>query len=203
MFQMSSSLNTFTKLNKITAHFFEFIPKPSQYNDSTFIISSDYNEGVNYIMIPGIYQYNINNNKIDLIDNPHFRPSCHGQFIDIENDTFYVFNDIYSIFCALNLKTKKIIYDKFNKKYNCSNYPSTIHIPSPINQIHILDSNGDHFKFKCNNNKLIKLNKLKYNNIIENAKILYIESTKKLMIIGGHFNNECYCCCSWFINNFY
>ena len=105
---MASSPQIFTKLEEIKSTFNYYIPKPSYYQNnkqqSNIIISTHHQENDNKA---GIYSYNIDTNTINIIHKYHknFKPEYHGQFLDTQNNIFYVFGGLNDdVFDLLNME---------------------------------------------------------------------------------------------------
>ena len=101
-----------------------------------------------------------------------------------KNDTLYIVGGWENVFNSFDLKKKEMNNNDITK-VNCGSYSTTAYIPSPVNEIHIMDY-YQHFKFKINNKNVIKVNNDKLNEQIKYPKIIYIESQKQLFIFGGY-----------------
>ena len=125
---MACSSEIFNKLEKIKSTFNYYIPKPSYYQNnkqqSNIIISTHHQENNNKA---GIYSYNIDTNTINIIHKYHknFNPYNHGQFLDTQNNIFYVFrgwND--DVFGSLNMENMHFNHNKTNIICKCGTFPS-------------------------------------------------------------------------------
>eukprot|EP01084_Bolivina_argentea_P223796 378584_1 len=100
---MSIVQDSFKQLQVLPLECDGYHPKPLYYphDSNTVIISTDSRENN-----PGIFKYNINTNKLELI---HKYDKCqtmhHGHFIDYKNEILYIFGGSYNTFNAFNLKT--------------------------------------------------------------------------------------------------
>ena len=193
---MTSFATNFIKLDKLKLSSVanSVCTKPSYYHNKDCFIIATHSEN----NVPGIYKYNINTNKINLIykyEDMNFRRMGYGQCIN--EDILYVFGGYCSSrqFFSFNLKTKEISYDKSNELHKCDLFPETVNITSPINEIHIIDNDSQHFKFKNDDKSIIRLNnqKLKKEKI-SSPKLLYIESRKQLFLLGGYQNDKILYC---------
>eukprot|EP01084_Bolivina_argentea_P268587 456252_1 len=125
------------------------IPKPSYHptDKNCIVISTDYEEQQ---IISGIHKYNMVTNESQIIHeyDDTLKPEEHGQFIDPSNNTLLIYGGIYNTFKTFDLNTNQIkqINDKniISKCYYC---PQNTFIPSPVNEIHILDYQCNHYKF--------------------------------------------------------
>eukprot|EP01084_Bolivina_argentea_P119945 212650_1 len=129
----------FTQSPIITLH--QYIPKPSYdpSNKNCIIICTDYAEDET---TPGIYKCNLVSNESQIIYkyDKAFDPDCHGQFIDISNNTLIVYGGRNKTFKIFDLNTNQIkqINDKnIISKTKCGYFPQNTLIAS-INEIHIL-----------------------------------------------------------------
>eukprot|EP01084_Bolivina_argentea_P119946 212652_1 len=118
-----------------------YIPKPSYdpTNRNCIIICTDYED---VQTTPGIYKYDIIKNESQIIHKykDTFYPDCHGQFIDISNNTLIVYGGRNKTFKIFDLNTNQIkqINDKnIISKTKCGYFPQNTLIAS-INEIHIL-----------------------------------------------------------------
>ena len=149
---MSEELGPFQELDQITFHRHCYMPKPSLHPSKTNCILI----GVSQERKPAIFQYNLNNNKMEIIASYDDLDESetfdylinHNQFLDTKNNQLYLFRAGFLITYDINDKT-------FNKKpadtvcvdsYNCN----CIDIRSSgLDEIHIL-RHSEHFKFDCN-----------------------------------------------------
>eukprot|EP01084_Bolivina_argentea_P132902 234522_1 len=180
--------STFIKSIKLPITCDRYIPKPSQdpTNKNCIIISTDYEE---YQTPPGIYKHNLvlNDSQIIYKYNNTFEPNGHGQCIATSNNTLILYggcNNTFKIF-DLNTNQMKQINDK-NIISKCGWAPQNIFIPSPINEIHILDRYCEHYQFNITNKETIKIEtnaELRLHNI-KHPKLLYIKLLNKLYVFG-------------------
>eukprot|EP01084_Bolivina_argentea_P132900 234520_1 len=184
----SSCMNLFIKLAKLPMSFGSSIVKPAYdpTNKNCIIISTHCNE---YQTTTGIHKYDMVSNKSEIIYkyDGTFTPLCHGQFIDASNNTLILYggcNNTFKIF-DLNTNQMKQINDK-NIISKCGWAPQNIFIPSPINEIHILDRYCEHYQFNITNKETIKIEtnaELRLHNI-KHPKLLYIKLLNKLYVFG-------------------
>ena len=117
----------------------------------------------------------------------------HTQFIDSDNNILYLFGDNTNEMCSINLKTKKIINTeattKLSKLVKVELSAAFVHIPHPLNQVHIID---DQYYWKVDvKNKIVnKKDRGSKLACCSNPNLLYIPSRKKLMIFGSYKNNK-------------
>eukprot|EP01084_Bolivina_argentea_P188121 323924_1 len=176
-------------ISQIINLFHYFIPKPLYHpsNKDCVIISTDYEE--NYIT-PGIYIYNIVQNEFQIIhkyNNTNYSEK-HGQFIDPSNHTLILYGGKYDTFKIFDLNTNRMkpINDK-NIISKCSYWPQNAFIPSPINHIHMLDKDCNHYKLNIRNKETIEIetnSELKSHHI-QYPKLLYIKLFQQLYVFGG------------------
>eukprot|EP01084_Bolivina_argentea_P263686 446389_1 len=101
---------------------------------------------------PGIYKYNIETNESQMIYkyNNTFNPAYHGQFIDPSNNTVILFGGNYNTFQVFDLNINQMIQKHHpNILSTLGGFPQIAFIPSPINNIHILNTQYkfNHYKF--------------------------------------------------------
>eukprot|EP01084_Bolivina_argentea_P104175 186561_1 len=157
--------NIFDKA-KCKQKFNYWVPKPSDHaqNQDVVIISTDYEEDS-----PGIYECNLRKNTLKKIYTyKHgFEILNHGQFIDSQNGSLYIFGeDTLGIF-DLNTKEMNINTKSPLRDCNKNECPDSTYIPSPINEYHILTKHATHYIMDMNNKNINKMiiNKFEDNNI--------------------------------------
>eukprot|EP01084_Bolivina_argentea_P064465 117575_1 len=149
----SNSPATFLKL-KCAQTFRLYFPKPSHHpkNKDVVRISTHYLEGNK----KGIYEHNMKNNTFNKIYSYEqgFKPSYHGQFIDSKNELLYIFGlETFGIF---DLNTNVMNANTKNTLGDCSEFPKSTYIPSPINELHIL-ADSIHYIMDMNNKNINKM----------------------------------------------
>eukprot|EP01084_Bolivina_argentea_P132903 234523_1 len=149
--------STFIKSIKLPITCDRYIPKPSQdpTNKNCIIISTDYEE---YQTPPGIYKHNLvlNDSQIIYKYNNTFEPNGHGQCIATSNNTLILYGGCNNTFKIFDLNTNQIkqTNDK-NVLSKCGFRPHNAFIPSPANQIQILDKNCNHYQYDITNKETI------------------------------------------------
>eukprot|EP01084_Bolivina_argentea_P293052 503972_1 len=186
----------FTKCYQLQISCCYYIPKPSYdpTNKNCIVISTHYFESRT---TGGIYRYNIVTNDSEIICNYKsntFYPVYHSQFINPSNNTLILFGGINNTFEQFDLNTNKMIIKQTNHKNMLSERDDNSQcafIPSPINEIHVLN-NCQHFKFDIINKQTVEIkpdSELRLHNIF-NSKLLYIKLYNKLFVFGGNYNNK-------------
>ncbi len=167
-------------------------PIPDSFDTDCIIISTDYQERST---TPGIYNYNTRTNKLEIIykydEHGTFQGENHGQFVDPSNNSLILYGGTYQIFQTFDFNTKNI---KPNQTTNiiskCHFRPQHAYIPAPMNQIHIMDYDCNHFIFDITNKETTKAktnSELKLHDIWS-PKLVFIKS--QLFIFGGDDNNK-------------
>ena len=190
------SCSPFLELDKIPIKFNCYVPKPSYYNKTVFI-STGFNE---YCCDAGIYEYDIELNKINLIHkynhDTNIKLHCHGQFIDKQNNLMHIFGGNDHGYLCLDLSTKKILNNntKSNRLSIIGDFSVCCYISNPkINQFCIMDEHGM-YKYMNDKNKVIFTNESISTSTfnIPWPKVIYIPFKKELMILGGNYNDKIY-----------
>eukprot|EP01084_Bolivina_argentea_P077479 140525_1 len=152
-------MSSFTKLDPLGISVRHYIPKPvyDLTDNNCIIISTDYEENQT---TAGIHKYNMQTNELQTIykyDNA-LKPEFYGQFIDPSNGTLILFGGSCDIFEVFDLRTNKMKQKNGTNNIlsKCGDFPQNTFIPSPMNQIHILDNSCNHFKFDITNKETIE-----------------------------------------------
>eukprot|EP01084_Bolivina_argentea_P318420 552199_1 len=182
----------FKLLDKFPLQCLDYIPKLSFYpkNSDSIIISTSW---------AGVFKYNLHNNNLEnILEYVDIEPTQYvhdyGQFIDYTNDTLHIFgyDDLH---IAIDLKTKTITNKQsviFHGDAKCAQMQI-----ANENQIHILSFyDHHHLKFDCRNEIITNINS--NTDVLDNdktyPKLLYVEATKQLMILGGDEFDDIYYC---------
>eukprot|EP01084_Bolivina_argentea_P029098 54015_1 len=182
---MSSSV--FQCSTDLSFEFNYFVPAPVNHPilPNCVIFATDYDDN---LIIPGIYQYNLETNESLLIYKykSDFKLEFHGQCIDAANNLLYLFgnNGVFSVF---NLQSKTIKHcDKNLYVENGIHYPASAYIPSPLNELHILLFRS-YYIFETPTESLKKSkNNLSFNITISN--LVYIPFKEQLMGFSAQMN---------------
>ena len=156
----------FQKLEPLPIEFAFYLPRPCQYpQDSNCVIISTSSSEDN----AGIYAYNMDSNEIDLLHeySGHSSYSEHGQFIDYKNEILLLLGGDGSAFDKYNLITNTMT-----------------------------DKNDDNDEYKPTDDlysKAVQISESRVYYLISKI-IIYISSTKQLMIPGGDDNDKIYVC---------
>eukprot|EP01084_Bolivina_argentea_P057641 105294_1 len=192
---MSTAQKGFTVSAKLPLKLSYYFRKPSHYssNSNSIVISTNYIDSN-----PGIFEYNLDSNKLELLQKYNSitnKPEEHGQFIDDKNGKLYIFGGDNDSFFTLDLNKKIMVEGEHNDDFNeeikrCSIYPNAVSVSSPSTncKVHILAKNGMHFIFDCKENVFTKIDNDPFD--VSFSKLLYNESTKKLFILGGNYNDS-------------
>eukprot|EP01084_Bolivina_argentea_P304305 525489_1 len=186
-----STEDGFKKLHTLPLQCNYYYPKPLFYvQNSNEIIISTRNDEDN----AGIYKYNMNTNKIELVHKYDSTMSdITSHFIDYKNEILYTFGGYYNTFNAFNLKTN-IMNTLANNKPGI--YAKSVAIPS-ANEIHILKDYKNHFIFDFNNKMFTEIDcnrDVLLDSKINNLKLIYCEYNNQLMIFGGDNNDKIFYC---------
>eukprot|EP01084_Bolivina_argentea_P268588 456253_1 len=184
------------------------IPKPSYHptDKNCIVISTDYEEQQ---IISGIHKYNMVTNESQIIHeyDDTLKPEEHGQFIDPSNNTLLIYGGIYNTFKTFDLNTNQMKLEQYkNTLCECNRRSRVTFIPPPINQIHVLNYECEHFIFDITNKQTTKVGTdvdLQSHHI-RNPKLLFIEPCKTIFIFGADYNDTIFeynnNTCKWNIN---
>ena len=173
--------------------FSKYLADPSYYTDGNqefiLIATKSYDSESK---AAGIYQYNLNTQEIKLLyeyEQGDYDFVSHGQFVDAENDTFYIFGGNYNLFLKFDLKTKNKpqFIDTIKIPDGCKYLSSIAYINTPTaRHIHII--NNGHYKYDVQKEQFIRC-KIFIDEVNKNCSdIFYNELNDKLMMIcpNGH-----------------
>eukprot|EP01084_Bolivina_argentea_P073888 134059_1 len=168
-----------------------WIPKPLYHptNKNCIIISTHWNERR---ITPAIYKYDVQTNEPQIIykyklyngsnsyqDQDTF--GYHGQVVDTPNNTLILYGSGHFKIFDLNTNRMTQINDK-NMHNRCNlNYLQNAFIPSPMNEIHVLDLRCRHCIFTINKETI----EIQANSELEpqiprgGGKLLYVKLLKK------------------------
>ena len=179
----------FQRLKDITLSFKIIMTKPCiDPKDPCSIIIASHGAEAN----KGIFRFNINKNKMHRIykyDDFDEISMVQGQFIDPKNEILYLLSNGHSSFIPFNLNKKEIESFKSNHVKINGYLSSTIYLPSPMEQIHFSDGDGNHFRYSIKYKTIqqsLSLSKL------EGRQFLYVPSKGQLMNFGKNKILNCF-----------
>ena len=174
---MLSSQTELTKLSKLQKLGY-YIPHPCHKNnkqESMVIISTHSYEDA---MIPGVYEYNLETNKLKLLCEyqSYMEINDHTQFIDHENESLYIITTEQPHY-VFNLKTNKF-EKEFYIKCDMNSYLRSIKV---FKNVYFMDKKK-YIKFNICSKKIEKKTKLKeiMNFDMEYPKHIFISSKKSI-----------------------
>eukprot|EP01084_Bolivina_argentea_P023391 43625_1 len=180
---------------KLSLQFQYHVPKPLIYpkNGNSIIISTDSDE-----KYPGIYKYDLDNNTFKLLhtydDDQFYRAEEHGQFIDYTNHQLCIFGGTVTASLFLDLITKTIRCNLNTFDDYLGGFTSAINIPSTNEQIYIFaPSENNHIIFDCKQQTELEID-VNLSTDLTYGKLLYIESTSELMILGQDKRKDIWKC---------
>eukprot|EP01084_Bolivina_argentea_P189505 325879_1 len=178
----------------------DYIPKPSIHpnNNDVVILSTDSYDGPSKITekTGGVYEYNLKTSELNSICNcssEMFSMHDHGQFIDTQTQTLYIFGQ--DSVATLDLKSNDLVLKNSNDQNPiryCSNLPRPAYIPPPIHECHILNHDM-HYKMDMKTKKVDKMKISEFKNI-KYPKLIYIESKKQLFSFGADKSDKIWYC---------
>ena len=136
----------------------------------------------------GCYKYNPNSNKLELMTKytsfTHHHMSIDTQFMDIMNDTLYLFSSDAE-YLGFNIKTKRTCEGRNGPVEQIGvsgDFPKAFYVEeSLIKEMHVLGK-WRHCKFDYVTREFTEIC---YNNYVDYPKLLYNPLFKQLMILGG------------------
>ena len=200
--KMVSKQDPFTQLSAPLLTVESYAAHPQYYvsksNDDMIIFGTDTDDKESS---PGIIMFNLNNSTYLKIDYPSTTlqtlgiPMFPGNAFDSKRNKLYVFNGYHKYFISCVVDTYQTNHIKLGDRFNVAGWTKALYIPDPIDEIHLFESSR-HFRFDTNKDEMTKCGT--FNSLGRNAvrfvNPIYIQSLQRLMLFGGNWNQEIFCC---------